>query len=82
MTKEELRTKYERIHFTESDNKKGKLKQGYARWLESELLEAINHSRCCKSDSEQFTPNDVNLPKENKPISMHTDSKKPLTKKV
>ena len=35
-----------------------------------------------KSDSEQFTPNDVKLPKENKPISMHTDSKKPLNKKV
>lgn len=48
MTKEDLRTKYERIHFKQSDDKKGKLKQGYAKWLENELLEAINYSRCCK----------------------------------
>jgi len=46
------------------------------------LEEAINYTHCCESDSEQFTPNDVKLPKENKPISMHTDSKKPLNKKV
>jgi hypothetical protein len=46
------------------------------------LEKAINYTQCCESDSEQFTPNDVKLPKENKPISMHTDSKKPLTKKV
>ncbi len=42
MTKEELRTKYERIHFTESDTAKGKLKQGYAKWLEKELIEQLN----------------------------------------
>ena len=46
------------------------------------LYKAINYTRCCKSDSELFTPNDVKLPKENKPISVHTDSKKPLNKKV
>ena len=50
--------------------------------IAKELLEAINYTHCCKSDSELFTPNDVKLPKENKPISMHTDSKKPITKKV
>lgn len=55
MTKEDLRTKYERIHFEESDNKNGKLKQGYAKWLENELLEAINYTHCCKSDSEQLS---------------------------
>lgn len=47
-----------------------------------ELEQAINYTHCCESDSELFTPNDVKLPKENKPISMHTDSKKPLNKKV
>lgn len=46
MTKEDLRTKYERIHFVESDDKKGRLKQGYAKWLENKLLEAINCINC------------------------------------
>ena len=45
-------------------------------------LELLSLPDVVKSDSEQFTPNDVKLPKENKPISMHTDSKKPLNKKV
>ena len=47
-----------------------------------ELKEQLTLTDVVKSDSEQFTPNDVKLPKENKPISMHTDSKKPLNKKV
>jgi hypothetical protein len=38
MTKEDLRTKYERIHFTESDTPTGNLKQNYAKWLEKELI--------------------------------------------
>ena len=47
-----------------------------------EINKQLILSGVVKSDSEQFTPNDVKLPKENKPISMHTDSKKPLNKKV
>lgn len=41
MTKEDLRTKYERIHFTESDTPRGKLKQDYAKWLEKELIKQL-----------------------------------------
>ena len=53
-----------------------------SRTIEDKIDKAINYTHCCESDSEHFTPNDVKLPRENKPISMHTDSKKPLTKKV
>ena len=48
----------------------------------TKLVKNIAVTHCCKSDSELFTPNDVKLPKENKPISMHTDSNKTITKKV
>tara|TARA_R110000850_G_scaffold79483_1_gene171380 strand:- start:510 stop:764 length:255 start_codon:yes stop_codon:yes gene_type:complete len=47
-----LRTKYERIHFKESDTNKGKLKQGYAKWLEKELIEQLNLHRVIKSQNE------------------------------
>jgi len=60
MTKEELRTKYERIHFTESDTAKGKLKQGYAKWLEKELIEQLNlhlvsYCDCSKKQQDVMT---------------------------
>ena len=45
-----LRTKYERIHFKESDTNKGKLKQGYAKWLEKELIEQLNLHLVIKCD--------------------------------
>ena len=41
MTKEDLRKKYERIHFEESDTPRGKLKQNYAKWLEKELIKQL-----------------------------------------
>tara|TARA_B110000977_G_scaffold198189_1_gene282485 strand:- start:2337 stop:2570 length:234 start_codon:yes stop_codon:yes gene_type:complete len=41
MTKEDLRTKYERIHFEESDTPSGNIKQCYANWIEKELIKQL-----------------------------------------
>ena len=41
MTKADLRTKYERIHFEESDTPSGNIKQRYANWLEKELIKQL-----------------------------------------
>ena len=59
-----------------------KHRQSRINALEKLITKQLTLTDVVKSDSEQFTPNDVKLPKENKPISMHTDSKKPLNKKV
>tara|TARA_R110002153_G_scaffold129863_1_gene278658 strand:- start:54 stop:305 length:252 start_codon:yes stop_codon:yes gene_type:complete len=56
--------------------------EAYRKAIDDYKSKQLTLTDVVKSDSEQFTPNDVKLPKENKPISMHTDSKKPLNKKV
>lgn len=56
MTKEDLRKKYERIHFEESDTAKGKLKQNYAKWLEKELIKQLTLTDVVKSFKDKKAP--------------------------
>ncbi len=52
MTKEDLRNRYEIIYSETSDTPRGKLKQSYTKWLESELIKALTLTSVVVSEAE------------------------------